>query len=198
MITFDFKNKITNPYSQMLKFYKRALKENQKYIEAACLSTVSNSNKPYSRFVNIKYFNDNRIIFFSNYNSQKANHINNNNNVAINFFWDCINTQIRIEGKIYKLSTKQSDLHWGKRDDKKNALAISSDQSKKAISYSHVRKKYYDIYKNFDLSVRPKYWGGYYIRPTYFEFWEGNKNRINRRKAFKKQNNKWVSFFLQP
>ena len=118
--------------------------------------------------------------------------------MAINFFWDCINTQIRIEGKIYKLSTKQSDLHWGKRDDKKNALAISSDQSKKAISYSHVRKKYYDIYKNFDLSVRPKYWGGYYIRPTYFEFWEGNKNRLNKREVFEKLENHWDKYILQP
>ena len=197
MIDFDPK-KIDSPFSEFLKFYENAEKSLQPNIEAACISTISNRNKPHSKFINIKYINKNKFIFFSNYNSNKAENIDFNNNVALIFFWNKTQTQIRIEGKISKLSKEKSDNHWKKRSKYKNALAISSMQSSLADSYEEVINNYESTLKENDLSVRPSYWGGYSIKPIYFEFWTGHKSRINKRTIFKKNGDEWEEYTLQP
>lgn len=197
MIDFDTK-KMDLPFTKFLKFYKNAEKSLQPNIEAACLSTISTKHKPHSRFINIKYINKNEFIFFSNYNSNKAEDIDFNNNIALNFFWNTTQTQIRVEGKIFQLSGEKSDNHWKNRSKYKNALAISSMQSSLTYSYEKVVSKYETTLKEMDLSIRPSYWGGYSIHPIYFEFWKGNKSRINKRTVFKKIGDEWEEYVLQP
>ena len=85
----------------------------------------------------------------------------------------------------------------GKGKDK-NALAISSDQSKPIESFSEVECKFKTVLENNDLKERPVYWGGYSFKPYYFEFWEGNKSRLNKREVYSLDNNDWVKYLLQP
>jgi len=186
------------PYHEFIKHYKNAEKSQQLNIEAACLSTISDTNKPSARFVNIKYINNREIIFFSNYKSHKADNINFNSNIALTLFWSSVNTQIRINGKVKKLSNERSNSHWEKRSKSKNALAISSAQSSKSISYQEVIDNYEFTLENDDLSSRPNYWGGYTIDPSYFEFWTGHKSRVNKRKIFEKKDIDWKKYFLNP
>ena len=94
------------------------------------------------------------------------------------------NIQIRLKGKVYKLETEASDKHFNSRSIQKNALALSSEQSKEISSYDDVIKKYKKVLnkiKNLDHIVRPDYWGGYFFIPYYFEFWEGSDFRLNKR-----------------
>jgi|TARA_B100001063_G_scaffold243930_1_gene275596 pyridoxamine 5'-phosphate oxidase len=196
VIKFNLKKNI-EPYEIFLKNYKLAELASQGNIEAACLSTCSSKKIPHSRFINIKYINDNEFIFFSNYQSLKAEDIQDNNNVALTFYWNSINLQIRIQGIVNKLDKKRSNDHWKLRQNEKNILSISSNQSSKISSYSKVEEKY-KKYANQDFLNRPNYWGGYIIVPDYFEIWQGHKSRINKREVFKFVNDSWENFFLEP
>tara|TARA_B100000475_G_C14886816_1_gene268625 strand:- start:110 stop:703 length:594 start_codon:yes stop_codon:yes gene_type:complete len=197
MIDFNTKD-MQIPFHKFIKYYNDAAALDQPNIEAACLSTVSNNLKPHARFINIKYINNNELIFFSNYTSDKANNIKLNKNVALTFYWSLANIQIRIEGTIKKLSSIRSDNHWKNRSKYKNALAISSDQSSLSKSYQEILDNYEYTLENSDLLHRPSFWGGYVIKPSYFEFWTGHKSRINKRKIFKKNGLNWSEYFLQP
>ena len=197
MIEFDNLSTST-PYKKFKKFYKKAEEYNQKNIEAACLSTIALDSKPRSRFINIKYIIDNKFIFFSNFKSNKAKEIKKNNQISLNFFWSSINSQVRIEGKISKISDNFANEHWKQRATKKNALAISSRQSQKIKSYDQILINYNHVLKNYDLSIRPDYWGGYSIEPEFFEFWEGDSSRINIRKEYRLFNNMWDNSTLEP
>ena len=115
------------------------------------------------------------------------------------FFWRKINCQIRIKANIFKSDAEFCNIYFASRDSKKNAIAISSDQSKSINSYDEVIKKYEDTLKNENnLNVRPDYWGGYTFEPYYFEFWEGEEFRLNKREVFQKKQNNWISYLLQP
>ena len=188
------------PYKMFNNFYSKAYKKSQKNIEAIAISSYdSKKNQVNSRYVNLKYINEDRWVFFTNYNSPKANEFMMNNNIHGLFYWNNINVQIRMKGKIKKISAKISDEHFKKRKKEKNAVAIISKQSSKISSYDEVLNNYEFLIKNSkDLKKRPDYWGGFSFTPNYFEFWTGNENRINKRHGYKKKGNKWDSFILQP
>ncbi len=195
----EINNRINSePISLFEKLYKKANDENQLAIQAACLSTNSAKNRIRSRFINIKYIKDNNFIFFTNYESDKANEIDVNPNVALNFYWNSIDVQVRIEGNITKTSDTFSDEHWKKRTKAKNALAVSSNQSKKIKSYDLVLENHSYALQQENIINRPYYWGGYELKANYYEFWEGHISRINKRKVYKIKGNEWQSFILQP
>jgi len=190
----------SEPFRRFNFFYDKASKNNQKSIDAL---TVCSFNlflqETDVRIVNLKYIKKNKFIFFTNYKSKKANDFESHPQVSALIFWNTINVQIRIKGIIKKTSSKLSDDHFKKRSLKKNALAISSCQSQTTHSYNIVKKKYEDMFNSdYDLESRPEYWGGYEINPYYFEFWEGNDSRINKREVFKNSNGHWRQSFLQP
>lgn len=200
MIDFD-SHKDSPPLVKFKNFYKKAIKANQAYIEAASISTINSvDGYPDTRLVNIKYVKNNNFIFFSNYESVKGKDISNNNKSSCVFFWDSINVQIRIKGKIQKCTSKFSDTHFNTRTYEKNVLASSSSQSKIINNYDLVMQKYQSFYNKYygKTLSRPKFWGGYEFKPEYYEFWEGNKNRINQRQAYICKDAVWSSYFLEP
>tara|TARA_B100000780_G_scaffold254674_1_gene202948 strand:- start:465 stop:1067 length:603 start_codon:yes stop_codon:yes gene_type:complete len=200
MIQFkNLKNK--HPFAKLKEIYDVAVSFEQKSIEAMALSTFDQTIlEVNSRYVNAKFIDEDKIIFFSNYESVKAKDINSNNTVSCLFYWDSVRVQIRIKGIITMCDPSFSDDYFKNRDQKKNALAISSNQSKKIESYEDVIKKYNNILnkdKNF-LETRPAYWGGYMIEASYIEFWEGNNQRLNKREAFNLVNEVWHKSILEP
>lgn len=182
--------------------YEAAFLSNQNNIEAMCLSTCNTDTRHVSsRYVNIKYIKDNKLFFFTNYESLKAKDVEINENVSCVFFWHKINMQIRIQGRIKKCNIEFSKNHFKSRSKEKNALAISSKQSKTIESYNDVKKNYTNtLENNSDLFLLPTYWGGFEITPFYFEFWEGRTNRLNKRIVFELNNNllKWKKYYIQP
>ncbi len=198
MIIFLNKN-YEDPYVELHENYLKAVSANQTYIDAILISTYDITKKEVdSRFVNLKFIDDRKLIFFTNYDSPKSNQIKNHNQIAATFFWDSINVQIRIKAKIKKTSVEFNQKYFSKRSLDKNALAISSNQSKMVKSYDDVVKKYNKVKKFNNLKECPSNWGGYEFTPYYFEFWEGHNSRLNRRKAYKYDKNRWKKFFLEP
>lgn len=199
MISFSKISK-EEPYLIFKTLYKKALNKKQSSIEAASVSSFNpNTGEVESRFVNIKYLIEKKFIFFSNYNSLKANNFDNHNQISLLFYWNQIDVQIRIKAKICRSDEDFSDKHYYERSTKKNALAHSSKQSSTVNSYESVIKDYEEILKSKSLiSSRPKYWGGFDIFPYYFEFWEGNRHRVNKRTVFKFSNKCWKKYFLSP
>ena len=100
---------------------------------------------------------------------------------------------------ISKTSIEFSDEHFKGRSKEKNALAISSYQSKIIDSFDEVENNFNHALNAITPdTVRPEYWGGFSFIPYYFEFWQGHKNRLNKRHVFEQQDNKWEERLLQP
>ena len=187
------------PYLIFKKYYLEALNANQKNIEAISISSFNKElNEVDSRFVNLKLINGNKFIFFSNYNSPKSLAFSSHDQISALFFWSSINVQIRMKAKIEKTPNEYNQKYFFYRSEEKNALAISSNQSKLIESYSQVKENYNKSLENDDLKKCPEYWGGFSFTPYYFEFWEGHKSRVNKRDVFNNIDGIWKHSFLQP
>lgn len=195
-------NKISElPYKDLYKYYDLAYKSNQPSIEAFVLSSFDSANSEVdSRYVNLKYIDKDEWFFFTNYDSPKSKQITSHNQISGILFWESINIQIRLKAKIFKSLKEISDIHYNERSIEKNALARSSNQSKKIKKYNSVVEKYNrELLENtIQKKNRPGNWGGFNFTPYYFEFWQGHESRINKRVAYYNVNGKWNKYFLEP
>jgi len=187
-----------NPFELFEKWYLEAIESGIIEPNAMNLSTVS-KDKPTSRIVLLKKFNYSGFTFFTNYDSKKGKEIKNNPNACLLFYWDKLFRQIRIEGKIIKISKEESNSYFLERPYLSKVSAIISKQSKKIESRNELEKKINSfLEKNTDNLERPKNWGGYILIPKYFEFWQGQENRLHDRIVYKKKSKKWNIFRISP
>ena len=198
MIKFINLNQV-KPYILLKEKYDEALHAGQNNIEALSISSFNKpKNEVDSRFVNLKFIENDEFIFFSNYNSPKAACFNSHNQIAALVYWPSINVQIRMKANIKKTPDEYNKKYFFNRSEEKNALAISSNQSMPIDSYNKVKENYNKSLKNDDLKKCPKFWGGYSFLPYEIEFWEGNDFRLNKRNLYRKDNASWNHFILEP
>ena len=187
------------PYQLLKAKYDEAVDAGQKGIEAISISSFNNEiGEVDSRYVNLKFITNDEFIFFTNYDSPKASSFNSFNQIAALLYWPSINVQIRMRAKIKKTSNEYNQKYFFDRSKEKNALAISSKQSKLIDSYNQVKENYNKSLKNDDLKKCPEFWGGYSFTPYYFEFWEGHESRLNKREVYQKSDDSWKHLILQP
>ncbi len=187
------------PYQLFKERYEDAIEARQKSIEAISISSFNKEiNEVDSRYVNLKFINKDEFIFFSNYESAKAAAFNSHNQISSLVYWSSINVQIKMKAQIKKTSKEFNQKYFFERAIEKNAIAISSNQSKPVESYSKVKENYSKSLKKDDLKECPEYWGGFSFIPYYFEFWEGHESRINKREIYEKIDGLWEQSFLQP
>ena len=198
MIQFNNLNQAI-PYLLLKEKYDEALTAGQRGIEAISISSYNKEiGEVNSRYVNLKFISNDEFIFFSNYDSPKALSFNSHNQIAALLYWPSINVQIRMKAKIKKTSDEFNQKYFFDRSEEKNALAISSSQSKPIDSYNQVKENYNKSLKNDDLKKCPEFWGGYSFIPYYFEFWEGHESRLNKREVYEKNDDSWKHLILQP
>ena len=198
MIEFKSANQ-EMPYLIFKTKYDEALNAGQNGIEAISVSSyMSKTNEVDSRYVNLKFIENDDFIFFSNYNSTKAASFNSHSQIAALVYWPSINVQIRMKAKIKKTSNEYNQNYFFARSEEKNALAISSNQSKPIDSFNQVKENYNKSLKNDNLKKCPEFWGGYSFTPYYFEFWEGHESRLNKREVYEKSDDSWKHLILQP
>lgn len=198
MIQFNNINQET-PYQLLIEKYDEAMNAGQKGIEAISIASYeSKKNEVDSRYVNLKFIANDEFIFFSNYDSPKASAFNSHNQIAALLYWPSINVQIRMRAKIKRTTDEFNQKYFFHRSEEKNALAISSNQSKPIDSYIQVKENYNKSLESDGLKKCPDIWGGYSFTPYYFEFWEGHELRINKREVFDKIDGVWKHSFLQP
>ena len=187
------------PYMLFKKKYEEAIDAGQKGIEAISISSYNKEmSEVDSRYVNLKFITNDEFIFFSNYDSPKASSFNSHNQIAALIYWPSINVQIRMKAKIKRTTDEFNQNYFFNRSEEKNALAISSNQSKIIDSFYTVEENFKKSLKNDDLKECPKYWGGYSFKPYEIEFWEGNEFRLNKRNLYRKDNISWNHFILEP
>ena len=198
MIQFNNLNQET-PYQLLKEKYDEAVDAGQKGIEAISISSYNKEvNEVDSRYVNLKFISNDEFIFFSNYDSPKASSFISHDQIAVLVYWPSINVQIRMKAKIKRTTDEYNQNYFFNRSEEKNALAISSSQSKPIDSYNQVKENYNKSLKNDDLKKCPEFWGGYSFTPYYFEFWEGHDSRLNKREAYEKSDDSWKHLILQP
>ena len=189
-----------NPFDLLEKWYKKAKKNEISNPNAMALSTDGPFNKPRTRMVLMKEIKENGIIFYTNSKSRKGNHINDNKNVSINFYWKSIDRQVLISGKIKKISSQESDKYFLTRNRKSQIGAWASKQSQKLKSKSNLKTKFDEIdkkYKGKEIP-RPKYWNGYCVYPDSFEFWLQGEGRLHDRVEYKIKSGQWTTKLLYP
>lgn len=198
MIQFINLNKEV-PFQLFKEKYDEALNADQKSIEAISISSYNTEMQEVdSRFVNLKFVEDDKFIFFSNYNSPKSIAFRSHDQISALIYWSSINAQIRMKARIQKTSEKYNNEYFKKRSLDKNALAISSDQSAPILSFNQVIEKYNNVKKDRDLEKCPQHWGGFSFSPYEIEFWEGNSSRLNKRNFYKLIDNIWHHSILEP
>ena len=190
-----------NPIKLFKSWFNHAVKQDILEPNAMTLATADENGKPSARIVLLKDFDERGFVFFTNYKSIKGRQLEQNPNAALVFWWVSLARQIRIEGKVKKVSAAESDAYFNSRPLGNQLGAVVSNQSKKIPSYSYLENQFEEIskkYKNKKVE-RPDYWGGYRVKPAMIEFWQGRENRLHDRLGFTKtDSNKWKLDRLSP
>lgn len=190
-----------NPLDQFKKWLQEAIDSKVVEPTAMTLTTVSAQGSPSSRVVLLKGVEEHGFKFFTNYNSHKAQEIQKNPHVSLNFFWGELERQVRIEGSIHKLSEEESDLYFQSRPRESQIGAWVSPQSKIIKDREFLLNEFEKLstqYKGKNIP-KPPYWGGYNIHPLRIEFWQGRPNRLHDRILYQRDSEiNWKIVRLAP
>jgi pyridoxamine 5'-phosphate oxidase len=162
------------------------------------ISTVDENKMPRSRIVLLKKFSKSGFVFFTNYNSRKGLNINLNSNVCLSFYWPNFERQVIVNGKATKISETESIEYFDRRPKGSKIGAIISNQSNVIESRDLLDKKFSELLKSGIPLNKPNYWGGYLVKPTEIEFWQGRENRLHDRIIYKNDDKNWKFYRLSP
>jgi len=183
-----------NPFELFAKWFQEAEDiGGSEEINAMTISTIGLDGFPKNRVVLLKQFTSEGFVFFTNYESEKGKAIAENPNVCLSFFWHNSERQVIIKGIAEKTSEKVSDDYFHSRPTGSQLGAIASHQSEVISSREILENKLLQLEDGFvgTQIERPKYWGGYLIKPVEIEFWQGRANRLHDRIRFQLQNFEW-------
>ena len=172
-----------HPVAQFNKWFEEAENADLTEPNAMVLATVTPDLKATTRTVLLKYFDESGFVFFTNYKSEKAQQIEQNPNVSLQFLWLNLERQVRIEGRAEKISTAESLKYFSRRPKGSQIGAWVSHQSEIISSKSILKAQYeklVDKFKHGEVPF-PDFWGGYKVVPNKIEFWQGGENRLHDR-----------------
>lgn len=198
--TLDESDVSSNPIDQFQKWFAEALESEALEPNAMNLATVSSEGHPFSRIVLLKEIRPEGFVFFTNYESDKAVQLNGNPYCALNMTWHELERQVRIEGVAERISPKESDTYFEVRPIKSKLGAWASPQSRVISDRKYLEKLMADFGSRFGGQAiqRPENWGGYIVKPFYFEFWQGRSNRLHDRIRYRQENGIWIIERLAP
>lgn len=167
----------------------------------AFVIATSVNNQPDSRVVLLRGLKNDGLVFFTNYESKKAKDLLTNPLVSINFFWKELDRQIRLKASVEKLNEAESDAYFASRPRESQIGAWASKQSSYLASREELEKHVEECHKRFEGQgvPRPGFWGGFYAKIFFFEFWQGRENRLHDRIIYHiPENGKWKIDRLSP
>lgn len=167
---------------------------------AMCLSTIDKNNFPSSRMILLKKFDERGFCFFTNLTSRKAQELEANSNVALCFYWGILGFQVRIEGKVEKVSTQEADDYFSSRRRESQIGAWASKQSSEMENWFEFEDRIKKFEKDFSGKevVRPPFWSGFRVVPKRIEFWQEGDFRIHKREVYTREIEGWEKKLLYP
>ncbi|KAF5740176.1 hypothetical protein HS088_TW11G00242 [Tripterygium wilfordii] len=179
-----------DPIDQFRKWFDDAVAAGLREPNAMALSTAGMDGKPSSRIVLLKGVDKDGFVWYTNYESRKAHELTENPRASLLFYWDGLNRQVRVEGSVQKVSDEESDHYFHSRPRGSQIGAIVSKQSAVVPGRDYLYQQYKELvekYSDGSLIPKPKHWGGYRLKPEYFEFWLGQQSRLHDRLRYSPQ-----------
>lgn len=196
----DLADLAPDPFAQFELWFQQAREAELLEPNALVLSTVSAAGAPCQRTVLLKYFDRDGFVFFTNYGSRKAQHMAENAQVSMLFPWYPLERQLAIAGTASKISAAESLRYFSSRPRSSQLGAWVSRQSSIIASRQLLEMQFEQMQEKFlnqDVPL-PDFWGGYRVRPTSFEFWQGRPSRLHDRFLYSLDQGEWQISRLSP
>lgn len=177
----------TDPFRQFEHWFQEALKAEVLEPNAMTLATVDAQGHPSARIVLLKSVDPTGFVFFTNYQSNKGQQLAANPQAALVFFWKELERQVRIEGRVEKISRAESERYFQSRPRGSQIGAAASNQSQVVANRTVLETRFQDLearYAEQDIPT-PAHWGGYRLTPDLLEFWQGRRNRLHDRLRYR-------------
>ena len=197
--TLSIESAASDPFHQFHLWFDDATQSGIIEPNAMALATSGPDEMPSVRIVLLKEYNSDGFVFFTNYHSRKGMHLATNPKAALLFYWNILERQVRIEGKIKMTEPEYSDNYFHSRPFESRVGAIVSMQSSLLKSRATLEASFNEALKDkAKMPERPDYWGGYIIQPQRFEFWQGREHRLHDRIQYRYIDGAWVKEMLAP
>ena len=188
-----------DPFAQFATWFGQ-VRDTETDPTAMALATATRDGRPSVRTVLLKGVDPQGFVFYTNYHSRKAREMEQTGRASLLFLWRSVNRQVRIEGRVEKVSEADSDAYFATRPVESRWSVYASRQSEKIESRAALESRY-EVARNLygDAVPRPRWWGGYCVVPDEFEFWQGRASRLHDRLQYRKQDDgSWVRERLAP
>lgn len=199
--TLDEAGVAADPIQQFGIWWQEAMQSEIVEVNAMTLATANEQGVPSARIVLLKGYDERGFVFFSNYESKKAADLQVNPMASLVFFWKELERQVRISGRVEKVTELESDQYFQSRPEGSRIGAWASPQSTVISSRQVIEEKVEALQASFEGKEipRPLHWGGYRVVPSSIEFWQGRSSRLHDRIQYTLQSDdNWVIERLAP
>lgn len=197
----DVGDLLPDPMQQWHRWFDQASDTGCVEPHAFVLSTVDADGSPDSRYVLARGADQRGFVFFTNFTSAKSRQLDARPNVALLFTWLQLHRQVRVRGVVERLPDAESDSYYASRPRGSQIGAWASPQSEVLPDRHWIEQRVTELEQTFgdvDAIPRPAHWGGWLVRPTVFEFWQGRPSRLHDRLRYRLDGTSWVTERLAP
>jgi pyridoxamine 5'-phosphate oxidase len=190
-----------NPTEQFRRWFDEALAADLHEPNAMTVATATPEGRPSARIVLLKGFDERGFVFYTNYEGRKSGELETNPYAALVFYWGELERQVRIEGRVSRVSEEESDAYFAGRPRGSQLGAWVSEQSRPVEGRSALEERLRELEAEYESREvpRPPFWGGYRVEPEVIEFWQGRENRLHDRLLYRRSDDEgWRRERLQP